>query len=465
MNYHNLFPSTSPIKIGLIGTGHFGNSFLFQMRSISRLHPVAICDINVDAAREACLAAGWPEDSLSVCTTDTAASDAVAAGHIVLTDDASVIMGTPFDVLVEATGIPEAGAAHALAAIEHGKHVVNVSKETDCTVGPILSHLAAERGLVYTLADGDQPSMLIRLISWAQTLGLQIIAAGKSSESDMIYDVGNRTIEHRTGTVSLDTRKIGADGVWDAWTAEGGMEATVAHRRETLSAIPLIAVPDLCEMAMVMNATGMGYDAPTLHAPVVRITELPDVWATRSDGGILHSTGVIDTVNCLRRSDEVSLAGGVWVVFECHDEPTWQLLREKGHLVSRDLRRGAVFLPYHLLGVETATSILAAADLGQPTSSTMSVQRVDLCVIATKPLHKGDVFGMSPDHVLDGVRPELMPAKPMAPDAPIPYYMAAQNVLSKDVPEGAVVTYDMVQEPDDSVLWSLRRRQDAMDGG
>ncbi len=459
MNYHNLFTSTSTIGVGLIGTGHFGNSFLFQMRSIRRLQPVAVCDLNVEAAKQACLAAGWTEELLSVCETAAEAQDAAAAGRIVLTDDARIIMDLPFDVLVEATGIPEAGASHASAAIEHGKHVVNVSKETDCTVGPRLAHLAAERGLVYTLADGDQPSMLIRLISWAQTLGLEIIAAGKSSESDMVYNVDAQTVTHRVGAVALPAHAIGDDGLWQQWSAEEGIVAAVQHRRETLSALPQVAVPDLCEMAMVMNATGMGYDAPTLHAPVMRITELPEVWASLSDGGILGSKGVIDIVNCLRRSDEVSFAGGVFVVFECHDEATWRLLKEKGHLVSSDLKRGAIFLPYHLLGVETATSILTAADLGQATSSSAPVQRVDLCMVAAKTLKAGEVLRMSADHVLDGVRPELMPTKPMTGDAPLPYYMGAQNILSQDVPEGAVVTYDMVKEPSGSVLWALRRQQ------
>ena len=71
--------------------------------------------------------------------------------------------------------------------IENGKHVVMVTKETDCVVGPILNRLAQNAGLVYTPADGDQPSLLIGLISWAEILGFEIVCAGKAAELDFVY--------------------------------------------------------------------------------------------------------------------------------------------------------------------------------------------------------------------------------------------------------------------------------------
>ena len=71
------------------------------------------------------------------------------------------IADLPLDVLVESSGAPEASAAAAELAIERGMHVVMVSKETDSVVGSILARKAAERGLVYTTGDGDQPSLLI----------------------------------------------------------------------------------------------------------------------------------------------------------------------------------------------------------------------------------------------------------------------------------------------------------------
>ncbi len=65
-----------------------------------------------------------------------------------------------------------------------------VSKEADSVVGPYLSQRANKAGVVATPVDGDQPSLLIGLLCWARLLGLNVVAAGKSSEYDFVYDRG-----------------------------------------------------------------------------------------------------------------------------------------------------------------------------------------------------------------------------------------------------------------------------------
>ena len=93
----------------------------------------------------------------------------------------------PADIIVEATGQPEAAASIAYLALTNGYHVAMVTKEADIIVGPYLSRIAAQAGRFITPVDGDQPSLLIGLMSWAKLLGLDILAAGKSSEYDFIY--------------------------------------------------------------------------------------------------------------------------------------------------------------------------------------------------------------------------------------------------------------------------------------
>ena len=63
-----------------------------------------------------------------------------------------------------------------------------VSKETDSVCGPILNQTAAEHGAVYALVNGDQPRNLLDLYSWAMLLGLDVVAAGKASEYDFVWD-------------------------------------------------------------------------------------------------------------------------------------------------------------------------------------------------------------------------------------------------------------------------------------
>ena len=62
------------------------------------------------------------------------------------------------DVVVECTGHPISAVDHCLEAFRHGKHVVNVTVEADAFCGALLARRAAEAGVVYSLAFGDQPA-------------------------------------------------------------------------------------------------------------------------------------------------------------------------------------------------------------------------------------------------------------------------------------------------------------------
>jgi predicted homoserine dehydrogenase-like protein len=130
-------------------------------------------------------------------------------------------------------------------------------------------------------------------------------------------------------------------------------------------------------------------------------------------------------------------------------------------VVSRDLKRAAIYWPYHLLGAETATSVLAAANLKQPTGGLNSQPRVDLGAKVGQSLPTGHKLAMQPDHVIPGLAPELMPAAPIAPANAIPYYLAAENKLKRAATPGEWLTYEMVDYNAASPLWQLRRLQDA----
>jgi predicted homoserine dehydrogenase-like protein len=362
----------------------------------------------------------------------------------------------PLDVVVEATGAPEAGARHGLAAIQNGKHVVMVSKETAAVVGPLLAAKAREAGVVYTTGDGDQPSMCIGLLTWAESLGLDVICAGKATEADFVYDPTAGAVTNGRQTVT-----IAHDGEWDLWPSSlDGLQKRVQARSRALAALPQAGVPEYTEMAIVMNDTGYGHDAATLHGPIVRIPEIAELLRPAADGGLLQHTGVIDVVTCLRRPDEPGMGGGVFVVVRCHDRATWELLRRKGHLLSRDGSFATLYLPYHLLGVETATSVLSAAVLGLPTGGGDARPVVEVGIQATSALPAGRRLALDRDHAIAGAKPVFTPPAPVAPTAAIPFYMAANAVLATDVPAGALLTYAMVQEPPDAVLWALKREQD-----
>src|SRR5690349_3522511 len=153
-----------PVTVGLIGAGKFGTMFLSQVRRTRGMHLVAIADLNTDRARNQLRAAGWKDEAFAA--TSLAAALKRRAAHV--TPDAEALIACPdIEVIVEATGIPEAGIRHALAAIQHGKHIVMVNVEADAVAGPLLAGKARAAGVVYSLAWGDQPALICEHVDWA----------------------------------------------------------------------------------------------------------------------------------------------------------------------------------------------------------------------------------------------------------------------------------------------------------
>ena len=124
---------------------------------------------NPERARRSLQGAGWPEEQLDAPRPRRRRWP--AAAPMSATTRSALIAASGLDVLVEATGDPRAGVRHALAAIEHGRHLVMVNVEADVLVGPLLAERARKAGLVYSLAYGDQPALICEMVDWARASG------------------------------------------------------------------------------------------------------------------------------------------------------------------------------------------------------------------------------------------------------------------------------------------------------
>ena len=110
----------------------------------------------------------------------TSFAEARKHGNTFLTDDWKALVSHPaIDVIVECTGHPIAAVEHCLASFTNGKHVVNVTVEADAFCGPLLAKKAADAGVIYSLAFGDQPALICDLVDWARTCGFPVVAAGR----------------------------------------------------------------------------------------------------------------------------------------------------------------------------------------------------------------------------------------------------------------------------------------------
>jgi predicted homoserine dehydrogenase-like protein len=454
MQFQTLFHAAAerPVRAALLGAGEFGLSLIAQSRRMQGLRIDAAFDLDPGRVAGALSAMGVPHRR---CASRQQAHAAFEAGELALCERLDDLLTLPLEIVVEATGHAEAGAAHGVAALQAGFGVAMVSKEAECVVGPALARRAAAAGLPWTLVDGDQPALLIGLVSWARTLGLPIVAAGKSSEYDFVYDPAD-------GTTRWLEQSVHAPEIAAQWNLAADPAATVAARARLLESLPQRTVPDSCEMTLVANATGLLPDRPDFHAPLAHTPELAELYGLREAGGLLNRVGALDVFNCLRRPDEASFAGGVFVVVELADRRTGELFAGKGIPVSRDRRRALIYNPSHLLGVEAPVSVMAAARLGHSILDAGYRPQLDLVARAARDLpvgHKLDIEGTR--HAVPGLEPLLLPTAAGGPDAALPYYMAVGLRLMRPVTAGSLLRFADVAAPEGSVLWSLRAEQEA----
>lgn len=453
LHYETLLKAAreKPVVAALIGAGEFGHSLIAQSRRMTGLRIAAVLDKDPAATAAALEAAG--ADAL-LADDAAEARSAVAAGRLAVCRSLGDLLSLPIEMIVEATGDPEYATRHAEAAIAAGIGVAMVSKEAECVVGPILAAKARRKGIPYTLVDGDQPALLIALVTWARVLGLPVVAAGKSSEYDYVYDPA-------THDVTWTTERVSAPEIEDLWNLDSDVSRTLRSRASALAGLPQRTVPDFCEMALVANATGLIPDRPDFHAPLAHTAELPAIYRPITDGGVLTGTGRLDVFNCLRRPDEASFAGGVFVVVAWADAKSGALFRGKGIPTTADGRYGLVYNPSHLLGVEAPMSILSAGRLANSSVDETYRPVVDLTARALGDLpagHKLEIVGTR--HAIPNLEPGLTPAAPVRGNHPLPYYMAVGRTLKRNVAAGELLTADCVEPDGNSTLWRLRAEQD-----
>jgi predicted homoserine dehydrogenase-like protein len=461
MIYQHLFDrvaESETVQAGLIGAGQFGTPIVTQAPIVPRLEVSVVADVDVGAGRQAYRKAGIAEDDIVVCEDRSSALHAIEAGRRVVLQDALLMMDLPLDVIATATRVPGAGARYAYEAIRHGKHVVMIDKEADSVVGPILKHLADRAGVVFTTDDGDEPGLLMGLVSWARALGLEVLCGGNLHSC--LCDPASATVTSRDRTVH-----VREEDRWALGRIPDGEAPCYAETRRGLFAdwrSDEECGDPICHMAVSANGTGLLPDVPVGHRPVVRYLELPEVLCPVEEGGILRTRGAVDIPTILRRADEPSAGGGVFTVVANDDAVSREVMIRKGAVANS--RRSAMLLyrPYHLCGAETALSILCAGLLQVPTGSTDVLPRVDIVATTARDFLAGEVLG-SPGTLgwNRDLRASLLPAFALSDDGPVPFFMLEGNRLAKDVPAGTTLTLDMIVPPADSALWSLRRQQDA----
>lgn len=439
MDYISLLKNSDGRKsrVGIIGaTRGYGYTLLAQIPK------VALMELRLISARHTaeCLKVlaelGYRESEIVVCESKEAVGQAPPEAVIVV-NDYRLALESDITALVECTGNTAVGSDVSAASLRKGINVYMVSKETDSVCGTMLNQIAAENNAVYALVNGDQPRNLLDLYSWAKVLGLDIIAAGKSSEYDFVWNPDTGEFTYREGLAHLREEIPEMSRVWHYQGRE-----TLTGRRKLLEKYMAVVSADLCEMNLVSNVTGLAPAEKRLNYPVAKTSELADIFIPEEDGGILKKTGVVDVFCNLRAPDEASFAGGVFLIIRCENSKVWDLLKGKGHVVSRNGKYACLYLPYHYMGVETPISILTGDLMGIGAHEECRQVSV-MAGIAQEDLPQGTVFKVrGHHHSIDGLIPELWEREAAREIAP--FYLLNGMTLQKDIRKGEAITLDAV---------------------
>lgn len=415
--------SGHPVRAALIGAGKFGSMFLAQVPTIDGLEVAIIADLDPDRAREACRTVGWDEDRIARTRFCGDGLDACRAGDI--------------EVVIEATGHPEAGIRHALAAIEASKHIVMVNVEADVLAGPLLAEKARERGVVYSMAYGDQPALVAEMVDWARAAGFTVAAAGKGTKYLPRYHT------------------VTPDDVWVHYglTAE---QAKAAGMNAQMFNSFLDGTKSAIEMAAIANACGLDVPERGLGFPPCGVDDLAHVLRPQAVGGQLDHDGMVEVVSSLERDGRPvsrDLRWGVYVVLKAPNDYAAACFKQYGLPTDATGRYAAMYKPFHLIGLELSISVLSAALRGEPTGSSRE-WRGDAVAVAKRDLRAGEVLDGEGGYTVYG---HLVPAVRSWTQRMLPIGLAHGVRLTKDVPMGTVLTEDVVLLDLDRLAVRVRR--------
>lgn len=412
-----------PIRTGLIGAGKFGSMFLAQIPHSPHLDLVAIADLSPDRARGACRTVGWSEER-------------VAATRF-LEDGTRLAALDEVEVVIEATGSPVAGLAHAQAAIAAGKHVVMVNVEADVLAGPVLANEARAAGLVYAMAYGDQPALVAELVDWARLSGFEVVAAGKGTKYLPAY---------HTST---------PDTVWQHYGLSPA-EASAAGMNAQMFNSFLDGTKSAIEMAAIANACGLACPTDGLTFPPCAADNLQDLLRPQSAGGVLDGSGMVEVVSSLRR-DGSEIAGdlrwGVYVVFRAANAYAADCFRQYGLRTDPTGEYAALYRPYHMIGLELGISVVRAA-MGEVTGAAREWAG-EVVSVAKSDLKKGKILDGEGGYTVWG---RLMPATRANASNVLPIGLAQGVTLKRDVMAGEILSLDDITPPSEPEVLRLRER-------
>src|SRR6266540_7020748 len=429
--------SGKPLRIALIGAGKFAAMYIAQVPKTPGVHLVGIADLSPDYAKQNLHRVGWAPEAYAAKSLDAALKE--KRTH--LSDDWQALVAHPaIDIVIEATGNPPAAVEHALGAFRNGKHVVMVTVEADAFCGPLLARKAAEAGVVYSLAYGDQPAIICDLVDWARAAGFPVVAAGR----------GHKWLPHFAQSTP--------ETVWGYYGLTPEQAKTGGLNPKMFNSFLDGSKPAL-EMTAVCNATGLTPAPGGLAFPPGSVDEIPSLMRPKAEGGVLDHKGQVEVVSSLRIDGSpiaYDIRFGVFVVFEGETEYIRRCFSEYGVKTDPSGRYACMYKRWHLIGLEVGISVASIGVRHEPTGCPTGF-RADAVATAKRGLKPGEILDGEGGYTVVG---RLLPAADSLTAGALPLGLAHGWKVTQPVAAGELVRWaDVVVDEANSAVRARREME------
>jgi predicted homoserine dehydrogenase-like protein len=419
-----LSPPTEPdpdrdlARVAIVGAGFVGRGLVHRLVRRPALAPPLLVNRDLARARAAYRDAGVAEGDVAVSDDADELSDLLAEHRPTITRDASVLPEIAgIDVVIEATGALEHGVKVMVAALRGGRHVVSMNAEADALLGHRLEATADRHGAAYTIGDGDQPGVLLRMIDEASALELDPVIALNCKRNLDVHQspADSRPYAERDGTSVAMTTAFG--------------DGTKMHIENVVTA----------------NLSGLR-PAP-LGTPGVR-TQLATVAQDVPSAGIADGT-----VHFTLGGD---FGGGVLVLARAPDPGFDAPYLRYGKLGEGPLY--PLFRPYHLIHMEVATTVEQVLRGGPQLGRRTPAPVATCAAVAKRELDGGEALDGIGGGACYGVAVASKEGASL-----LPIGLSQHAVLRRPIHIDEPITVDDVELDEDALLVALHRGDGAID--
>lgn len=397
----------NPVRVGVVGAGQMGYGMVSQISTIPGMAVTAISDIKVENAQRAA-------DAYN-------ASASKKVDILTTTDMREVAECDDVDVVVDATGVPEAGANLMLATLIAKKNMVLLNVEVDITVGPLMKKLYDAADLVYTGSDGDEPGVTTQMYEFAKSMGMNVLVAGKGKNNKIDFHANPDSAKEKAMAQRMNPHMLCAfqDGT-----------------------------KTMAEMNLLSNAIGFVPDVPGMHGIKADLDGTVEKLDLKENGGVLNKFGVVEYVD--------GIAPGIFCIVEGQNEG---VANELNYVLKKGERKHHIlYRPFHLCSLET------------PLTCARAVIEHDVCIVPqgapvseTVACAKRDLKAGEPLDGIGGycVRGVCVTHEDCVKNGYVPIgLIAGKCAVKRDVKDQEMLTWDDVEIDESTTVYRLRTLQD-----